>query len=116
MTLYVTDRLVPNLSGCKLTPAQLAYNVSHLMIASRTWDKIFLDLTDDIPDGSLVYLRGKCKDLAVACPSHPSLHILHLLVDLYPENSGKLRKAYLKGVSVHGLLPEVWEHGDNHRG
>ena len=32
--------------------------------------------------------------------------------ELYPELDGKLRKAFLKGEGIGGILPEMWEYGE----
>lgn len=112
MTLYITDREVPHLSGIVIRPADMAAKLTHLTLASRTWDTLYIDLEEVIPEGPLRFLPTKCTRIRVTCPEHPTLHQLHLLTELYPDMDGTLRKTYMKGESLRGVLPEVWEHGE----
>jgi len=109
--LYIAKDPLPALCGVVVEPQHLALKLTHLVLASRQWDELFIDVVEDIPEGTLRFLPKKCNVIHVCCPEHPTLHQLHLLVELYPELDGKLRKAYMKGDTVHGLLPEMWEHG-----
>lgn len=108
MNLYITSNPVPSLQGVVVTTEQIGLPLAHLSIASRAWDKIFVSVDECIPEGSLRFLPTKCKEIRVQCPAHPSIHQLHLLVELYPQLDGKLRKAYMKGDDIRELLPEMW--------
>lgn len=110
MKLYITDRELPPLCGIVIKPQFLGVKMTHLTLASQTWDTLFIDVDESIPEGSLRFLPKKCNKICACCPEHPSMHQLHLLVELYPELDGKLRKAFMKGESVGGILPEMWEH------
>lgn len=112
MRLYITDRELPPLSGIVIKPQYMGLNMTHLTLASQNWDELYIDLDESIPEGSLRFLPKKCAKIIVGCPDHPSTRQLHLLIELFPELDGKLRKAQMKGAGVHGLLREVWEHGD----
>ena len=112
MKLYITGQKLKPLCGVVIHPQFLGLKVTHLTLASQTWDALFIDIDEDIPEGSLRFLPSKCKSIRVSCPERPSLHQLHLLVELYPELDGKLRKAFLKGKGIGGILPEMWEYGE----
>lgn len=111
MKLYITNRAMPTLCGIVIQPQHMGLKVTHLTIASQMWDTLYIDVEEVIPEGALRFLPKKCKHIAAYCPDHPSMHQLHLLVELYPGLDGRLRKAFLKGESVRGVLPEMWEHG-----
>ena len=111
MKLYITDRELPPLCGIVIKPQFMGLNVTHLTLASQKWDTLFIDVVESIPEGSLRFLPKKCSKIRACCPEHPSIHQLHLLAELYPELDGRLRKAYLKGEGIGGILPEMWEYG-----
>lgn len=112
MNLYIARRDTQALTGIKFDPSMLAANNAHLVIASRMWDKCFIELLEDIPEGVLKFLPEKVQTFAIDVPEHPSLHQLHLICELMPEKEGTLRKLYMKGESIYEVLPEVWEHRD----
>lgn len=111
MNLYVTRRDIASMSGLVIRPEYMAPKVTHLMLASYKWDKLFIDLDESIPEGSLRFLPERCDSIHVAWEEPTSMHTLHLLIELFPQLDGKLRKAYMKGEDMRGLLHEVWEHG-----
>ena len=111
MNLYITDSEVQLIQGVHFPPSSLALKITHLILASRDWDTLFIDLEECIPEGWLRYLPTKCKEIQVCVPDTPSMHQLHLLIELFPHLDGTLRKAYLKGENINALLPKVWQHG-----
>ena len=111
MNLYITDSEIKLIQGLRMSPSSLQYKITHLTLASRDWDTVYIDLDECIPEGYLRYLPQKCKDIQVCLPNTPSMHQLHLLIELYPHMDGTLRKAYLKGENINVLLPKVWQHG-----
>lgn len=111
MNLYITDTEVLLSQGVRVPTANMQYNITHLALASHTWDTLYIDLEECIPEGCLKFLASKCKDILVCLPNTPSMHQLHLLIELYPTMDGTLRKAYMKGENINGLLPKVWRHG-----
>ena len=112
MTLYITNHDVQGLSGIKFTTAAMGTKAAHLVIASFKFQKCYLEIAEDIPEGMLKSLPSEIDEFVIDVPEHPSLHQLHLLCEVLPEQEGKLRKAYMKGESIHALLPEVWEYRD----
>lgn len=115
MKLYITSQELPPLSGIVVRPEFMELNMTHLTLASQNWETLYIDVEECIPEGSLRFLPRKCFKIRACCPEHPSLHQLHLLVELYPELDGRLRKAYMKGEGIGGILPEMWEHGNTDR-
>jgi hypothetical protein len=112
MNLYITDANVPPLSGVVIQPKHMALKLTHLVLASQTWSTLYIDIVESIPEGTLRFLHTKCERILVACPEHPTLHQLHLLIELFPKLDGQLRKAFMKGDAIHGLLHEVWGDRD----
>lgn len=111
MNLYITDKPVEPLQGVVISASHIGLNLAHLTIASRMWDTAYVDVDECIPEGALRFLHTKCKSIRVLCPEHPSMHQTHLLIELYPELGGRLRRAQLKGEGLSGILPEMWEYG-----
>lgn len=94
-----------------LRPTDLNANHAHAVIASKVWDKLYIDVDEGIAEGRLRYLHTKAREIYARVPEHPSRHQMVLLTELYPELSGTIRKSFLKGDDMHGVLPFVWEPG-----
>lgn len=110
MNLYITGRPLPPMCGVVVEPQYMGLNITHLVLASRDWDTLYIDVDECIPEGSLRFLSEKCRSVCAFCQEKPSMHQLHLLVELYPKLDGQLRKAYMKGEGISGILPKMWEH------
>lgn len=108
MKLYITNDKVPPLSGIVIKPEFMALKVTHLTIASQNWEQIYVSVSDLIPEGSLRFLPAKSDSIKVRFEEKPSIHTVHLCIELYPELDGALRKAYMKGEDMHGVLLEMW--------
>lgn len=94
-----------------LRPGDLNFNQAHAVIASQVWDTIYIEVAEEINESKLRYLRTKAKEIHSRIPGNPSRHQMVLLTELYPELNGTIRKAFLKGDDLHGVLPFVWEQG-----
>lgn len=79
----------------ELKPEMLKLNGTHVFIASRVWDKVVIELTEDIPLGSLKYLPTKAKSIDVVMPSTVNPHIVQLCTELFPDKAGTIRKNFL---------------------
>lgn len=89
----------------EIKPEMLKMNGTHVFIASRMWDKIVIELTDDIPLGSLKHIREKTKELETIIPPTVNQHIVQLCTELYPDKAGTIRKNFLmKGEIPSGVL------------
>ena len=64
MKLYITDRELPPLCGIVIKPQFMGLKVTHLTLASQTWDTLFIDVDESIQEGSLRFLHKKCSVLA----------------------------------------------------
>lgn len=108
MKLYITDKSIKPLSGVSIRPEYMGLNLTHLMIASQVWKGAYVEISDAIPEGSLRFLPSKCETIKVRFEGKPSMHMMHLLIDLYPKLNGTIRKLYMKGDDMHELLLEMW--------
>ena len=89
-----------------LNPRYLQYKAAHLFIASNSWEEALIEVCSAIPKGSLTWLSMVCKNIKVRVPDEVDAHILGLLIELYPDKAGLLRKAFMQGTSVKEVLGE----------
>lgn len=95
-----------------LRPGDLNFNQAHAVIASQVWDAIYIEVAEEINESKLRFLHTKAKEIySRISASGLSRHQMVLLAELYPDLSGTIRKAFLKGDDLHGVLPFVWEQG-----
>ncbi|MCM1215088.1 MAG: hypothetical protein NC548_11275 [Lachnospiraceae bacterium] len=86
--------------------ARMLLEVSvHLYISSHKWDSITIEICDDIPDDVLQYIRMQTDNKYVRLPEKLNERQLKMLVSLYPELAGKIRRAYMSGVSLREVVP-----------
>lgn len=91
----------------ELPPVALQRKGTHLFIKAHSWDSIEVDLTDDIPEGSLIYLHMCTNSLKVNLPTEITSHTMRLLCEIYPELKGRIRKTFLTKGDMHDVLREV---------
>lgn len=89
-----------------LATHMLVLPATHLYIASHMWDSITLDITDDIPKGVLGNLNLVCKSIKIKLPEVVTDYTLQLLLELFPDKAGSLRRAYMSGSSISEVLRE----------
>ena len=51
MKLYITDRELPPLCGIVIKPQYMGLKVTHLTLASQTWDVLLIDVDECITEG-----------------------------------------------------------------
>ena len=90
----------------KLGTYMLKIKATHLFIASHMWDKIHLELNDDIPEGYLKSLTMVCKDIRVKLPDDITSKTLQHLTDIYPDKAGLLRRYFMQGKDLREVLTE----------
>ena len=91
---------------CHLATHMLAMKATHLFIASHKWESIVLDIDDVIPVGYLRCLSLVCDDIKVTLPATITDHTMTLLTEVYPKKAGTIRRAYMSGESLEGVLAE----------
>ena len=87
-----------------LGTSMLFMKATHLFIASNYWDTVNIQLTDNIPEGSLrgIHLCG--KEIKVQLPNSLTDKTIRLLTELLPEKAGLIRKSYLQGTDLKEVL------------
>lgn len=91
---------------CQLGASMLQMKAVHLFVASHKWDVIEIEICDEIPEGSLRFLRIVCNNIKVKVPDDVTDKTLRILTDIFPDKSGLLRKQYFAGKSVKEVLGE----------
>lgn len=87
----------------------LKVNATHLFIASYVWESIYIELDDNIPEGSLRKLNTVCNFIKVKIPSEFDSTVMGLLVELYPKKAGAIRRAFMQQRSIKEVLSnEIW--------
>lgn len=112
MNLIISDTVCREDGSLQLPISVLKQTSAHLFIASNSWDTLYLDLSDDIPTLCLKFIRDKVKEVRVKLPDKVTTHTLKLLIELFPSNEGKLRKQFMMGGNLDGVLCDLWEHGN----
>lgn len=100
------DYVVMNdLETTVISAYMLHISTTHMFIASNTWDKCIVEIDDSIPLNSLKFISGVCSDIQVILPEKINDHCMKLLTELFPKLSGTIRKNYLMGKSLGGVVP-----------
>lgn len=102
--LYITVNVPEELTAIHLPPNSLKQKGTHLFIKSHEWNTLYIDVTEDIPMGCLKYVCEYFQSVKADVPNGLNDHVVELLAELYPNLSGKIRKAYLFGGDVRELL------------
>lgn len=112
MILAITNMQTDPMTCVAIPPEMLNGNAPHLVIASTAWEVAYVDVDECISEGRLRFLPEKVRTLYARVPSNPSRHQMILLTELFPAYAGAIRKAFLKGDDINGVLPGVWRQGD----
>lgn len=107
--LFITNGAADTMEGTVLKPSDLNANIAHLVISSRKWDAIYIEVSEEIGEGQLRYLHTKTGSVIPRVPGEPSRHQMILLTELFPDKAGTIRAAFMKGADIRGVLPAVWE-------
>lgn len=86
----------------------LSVTATHLYIASHSWESIELELDDSIPDNILGNMRLVCnpENIKVILPEDITDKTVRLLIDLYPDKAGVIRRTYMSGGSIREAVRE----------
>lgn len=109
MKLFITDEPVDTMVGTALKPSDLNCNLAHLVISSRKWEAIYIEVSEEILEGTLRYLHTKTDTIYYKIPGVMSRHQMVLLTELFPDKAGTIRASYMKGADIRGVVPTVWE-------
>lgn len=104
MTLHISNTPSTEVGAVSIYPAWLLDKGTHLFIASNVWDKLHVDICDEIPDKVLRYVVMKCKSVEVTLPDELSDKHVALLCELYPSVEGQIRKAAMLHRDVSDYL------------
>ena len=88
----------------EMKPELLKLKGTHVFIASKKWDEIRIELTEDIPLGSLKYIPKQAGSIHVSLPEAKTAHIMQLCTELFPERSGTIRKTFLSKGDIPSEL------------
>lgn len=85
----------------------LQLKATHLFIASNKWDTINIQITDDVPLGSLHCLSLVCSDINISLPEVVTDKTVQLVCEALPDKAGTIRRACLQGKSLQEVLSSV---------
>lgn len=106
MVLHIGNREVADKDTYVVPYRWLNDKSVHLYIASCKWDKLVVDLSEEIPDNCLKYVRLKCNEVIVNLPDRKlTAGELELLCELYEDKAGTIRKAYMLGRDLKTAFP-----------
>jgi hypothetical protein len=111
MNLYIGSKTREPDSLC-LTHKAVRDKDAILFAAMYEWDTLFVELFEELPLYSLKYVREKAKSVKVHF-SECTQHILKLLIELFPDREGVLRKGYNEGNLDEVLCGVWWDRTDH---
>lgn len=106
MTLNILKdyKVVSNLEDCIISIGMLQFPSTHLFIASNKWDKVYIEVSDEIPLGSLRFINTVTQTIEVNIPDVTTETTMRILTEIYPEKSGKLRRHQMQGLPLKEAL------------
>ena len=87
-----------------ISPEYLEHKAVHLYIASQRWEKVYCELDDSIPLGCLKCIASKAASIEVKLPNEQTKTTMRLLIELYPDKAGLLRKQFMSGKDMKEVL------------
>lgn len=87
-----------------LSTSYLKQNATHAFIASHHWEELYCELNDDIPLNCLKYITTKVDSVKVKLPEQCTQTTMKLLVELYPEKAGTIRKQFMTGKPLQEVI------------
>lgn len=82
----------------------LQLQTTHLFIASNKWDEVYIELDDSVPENSLLHINLVTDNIKVKLPENVTAPILKQLTELFPDKAGALRRCFMTGQSMKGVL------------
>lgn len=104
ITKNTSDGIAGDNTNYEITPELLKLSGVHAFLKSKKWDEIDIELTEDIPLGSLKYLHTLTDNIKVSFEDTRSKYIMMLCAELFPDKSGTIRKQFLQRGEVPSEL------------
>lgn len=83
----------------------LEFTGVHIFIASHHWDKLKIQICEDIPANVMRYVRQAVDTIDVVdLPDTITSHIVEVLCELFPDRAGKIRRQFLLGADIKEVL------------
>ena len=84
--------------------AMLEEKSTHLFIASHQWDKIIVELHPKLNPATLHYISGVAGRIEVICDRDKLSDYMSVLVELYPDKQGAIRRSVMQKQDVLSVL------------
>lgn len=94
MILRVQNSAEQGLDTMCITPMQFSDKAYHMFIATNTFDKVVIELTDEIPTGYVSQLLTKHKVIPIVNEVNEKTVVL--LAEIYPDKASELRYAWMR--------------------
>lgn len=93
-----------------VTLENFANKVYHPMIAATTWDKVYIDVTDETPRGYIMQLIKRSRVIPVFNKEEVTPRMLQVLCEILPDEAARLRATYMKDKwDFRKLIDELFE-------
>lgn len=109
MTLNICKEVPPHQVDSEnmyLSVKSLDYKATHVYIASNFWDKIKIELSEEIPLNVLRYVARQAESVDTVLPEDSTEHIMKLMCEIYPERAGRIRKNYMLHQNMKEALKD----------
>lgn len=107
MILLISDKSSNDPNVMRINYGLLFDKPVHLFIASNIWEKLIVEISEEIPSDVLKYIILRCTNReAILPPRKLSSHEVGLLCEMYPEKSGLIRKTAMLGRDLTSILEE----------
>ena len=100
-------KVVSDLENMVVSTGMLTMPTTHLFIASNKWSSAIVEVSNKIPAGTLSNLHTVCDEIKVILPEVCTEHEMRILAELFPRKAGTIRKSFLLGKDLKGVVPCV---------
>lgn len=107
MKLSITRdyKLLDDLETCCISADMLRSPATHLFISSNDWDSITVEICKELPDNALEYIQFLSPNKEVKLLDPLDDRLLKMLLALFPEKGGSIRRAYMSGKGMDEVIP-----------
>lgn len=85
--------------------AMLHMSSVHMFISSNAWEEVVLEVCDEIPDMTLEYMIFNTENMKAVLPEKLSDKSVKQLTSIFPDKAGAIRRAYMTGSPMKGVVP-----------